>query len=413
MELSQCPSHEQLVEFDLGKIPGELCERIHAHLDQCVICSAEIVSLGDNADEFVAALREKLPPEIIHEDSELISLMELAAAMSLTENIEATDTKEVRPGSKKPPLDQIIEQILIPAETDDELGRLGGYRVRKVLGVGGMGIVFKAEDPLFKREVALKAMLPHVASASESARNRFLREAQTAASIHHDHIVTIFQVGEDREIPFLAMEFLPGESLATRLSREKSLPIVEAMRIAYEMALGLSAAHTKGLVHRDIKPDNVWIEAGNDRVKILDFGLARGVQDAGELTETGAVVGTPQYLAPEQADGQAVDQRADLFSVGVVLYRLITGVSPFARGTLLSTLKAIGTEIPEAPHRLRDGVTRELSQLVMDLLEKAPSKRIDSAETLIDRLKGLMDGKPLTAANDQRRPRRMWMTGGV
>ena len=141
----------------------------------------------------------------------------------------------------------------------DELGRLGPYRVLKVLGAGGMGVVFQAEDPHLQRLVALKAMLPGLA-ASESAKQRFLREARAAAALKHDHIVTIYQVGEDRGAPFLAMEFLEGESLDDRLKREGKLPLAEVLRIGREMAEGLAAAHERGLIHRDIKPANVWLE---------------------------------------------------------------------------------------------------------------------------------------------------------
>src|SRR5262249_28472008 len=153
--------------------------------------------------------------------------------------------------------------FLAPAQAADEIGRLGPYRVLKVLGAGGMGVVFQAEDPLLKRKVALKAMLPSLA-ASESARQRFLREAQTAAAIEHDHIVHIYQVGEDRGIPFIAMQFLKGEALDDRLKRKKSLSLKEVVRIGREAALGLAAAHNHGLVHRDIKPANLWLEESGE-----------------------------------------------------------------------------------------------------------------------------------------------------
>ncbi|MBM4072605.1 MAG: hypothetical protein FJ271_27310 [Planctomycetes bacterium] len=153
-----------------------------------------------------------------------------------------------------------LYDFLAPPQQADELGRLGPYRVLTVLGAGGMGVVFQAEDPMLKRKVALKVMLPALA-ASVSARQRFLREAQTAAAIEHDHIVAIFQVAEDRGVPFIAMPFLKGESLEDRLQRQPVPPITEALRIAREIAQGLAAAHAQGLIHRDIKPANIWLEA--------------------------------------------------------------------------------------------------------------------------------------------------------
>src|SRR5437764_5748351 len=164
-------------------------------------------------------------------------------------------------------------------------------------------------------------MRPALASG-KAARQRFLREARAAAAVKHDHIVTIYAVGEDRGVPFLAMEFLEGEPLDARLEREKNLPMAEVLRIAREISEGLAGAHDKGLIHRDIKPANVWLEGQWGRVKILDFGLARAAREHAQLTQTGAILGTPAYMAPEQARGETVDARCDLFSLGCVLYRM-------------------------------------------------------------------------------------------
>ncbi|HEV3447860.1 MAG TPA: protein kinase, partial [Gemmataceae bacterium] len=218
--------------------------------------------------------------------------------------------------------------FLAPAQSPDELGRLGPYRVLNVLGAGGMGVVFRAEDPHLQRLVALKALLPGLA-ASGSAKQRFLREARAAAALKHDHVVTIHQVGEDRGVPYLAMEFLEGEPLDECLKREGKLPVAEVLRIGREMAEGLSAAHEHGLIHRDIKPANVWLEGKKGRVKILDFGLARAATDESHLTQSGAIMGTPAFMAPEQAQGKNVEPRSDLFSLGCVLYRMATGKAPF------------------------------------------------------------------------------------
>jgi serine/threonine protein kinase len=304
-------------------------------------------------------------------------------------SMEAGDT--IAPGTSAGDREQY--DFLAPPQSPDELGRLGPYRVLKVLGAGGMGVVFQAEDPMLKRKVALKAMLPSLA-VSESARKRFLREAQTAAAIEHDNIVHIYQVGEDRGIPFMAMQFLKGESLDDRLKREGKLPLVEVVRIGREAAGGLVAAHATGLIHRDIKPANLWLEtsdasktsevlsATGGRVKILDFGLARAAQDDAKLTQSGAIIGTPAYMAPEQANGQAVDGRTDLFSLGCVLYRLCTGVLPFQGKDTLSTLMAVAMIEPSPPRVVNPAIPRRLSDLVMRLLAKEPEKRPASADQL-------------------------------
>jgi serine/threonine protein kinase len=203
-----------------------------------------------------------------------------------------------------------LSQFLHPPLAPDELGRLGPYRVLQVLGAGGMGIVFHAEDPQLKRSVALKAMLPTL-GGNESARKRFLREAQAAAAISHDNVVHIYQVGEDHGVPFMAMQFLEGEPLDSRLNREGLLSPAEAVRIGRETAEGLAAAHQRGLIHRDIKPANLWLERPGGRVKILDFGVARATSDSAQLTQTGAIVGTPAYMAPEQARAKSIDHRRD------------------------------------------------------------------------------------------------------
>jgi formylglycine-generating enzyme required for sulfatase activity/tRNA A-37 threonylcarbamoyl transferase component Bud32 len=275
--------------------------------------------------------------------------------------------------------------FLAPAERPDEIGRLGGYRVLRVLGAGGMGVVFQAEDTTLKRKVALKAMLPALA-ASETAKQRFLREAQTAAAIEHDHIVPIYQVGEDRGVPFIAMPFLKGEPLDRRLQRDGALPVAEVLRIGQQTARGLAAAHTAGLIHRDIKPANLWLEGEEGRVKILDFGLARASSDSAQLTQQGAIIGTPAYMAPEQATGQALDGRCDLFSLGCVLYCMCTGQLPFQGEDTISTLMAVAMNQPPAPEELRPDLPPALSELVMQLLAKKPEGRPASAQVVADAL---------------------------
>jgi len=284
--------------------------------------------------------------------------------------------------------DRELTDFLSPPQAPGELGWLGGYRILQVLGRGGMGVVFRAEDPKLQRQLALKAMLPTLA-ASGTARERFLREARLAASVEHDHVVVIHQVGEDRGVPFLVMPLLRGESLDERLKREGNLPVGEALRIGREAALGLAAAHKRGLVHRDIKPANLWLEEETGRVKVLDFGLARAAKTETQLTQTGAVIGTPAYMAPEQANGEAVDARTDLFSLGCVLYRMTTGELPFQGKDALSTLMAVVHANPAAPSTVNLEVSPALSDFILRLLSKDPVGRPASAEETAEKLAAL------------------------
>ena len=278
----------------------------------------------------------------------------------------------------------------------------------KVLGTGGMGVVFKAEDPSLKRLVALKAMKPEYAEDPLAAK-RFEREAEAVGAIKHDNIVTIYQVGKDGKIPYLAMELLAGEPLDDRLERERLLPPADVVRIGKAVAKGLVAAHKLGLIHRDIKPGNIWLEPageaiGDDgeavqdavRVKILDFGLARSAEPTEQLTATGVIVGTPEYMAPEQARGAKVDFRVDLWSLGVLLYRMSTGELPFKRKgkNLMSVLVAIAKEDPTQPVFLNSEIPDELSTLIMDLLEKEPESRPASAAVVVQRFAEIEHPKP-------------------
>jgi eukaryotic-like serine/threonine-protein kinase len=283
-----------------------------------------------------------------------------------------------------------LTSFLGPAREPDELGRLGPYRILEVLGSGGMGVVFKAEEPQLGRLVALKAMLPALAVV-DSARQRFLREARSAARIHHERVVTIFAVSDpnDPGVPWLTMPLLRGETLDLRLRHlaPDTLPIPEVLRIAGEIADGLEAVHARGLIHRDIKPANIWLESPGARVKILDFGLARSASGDGQLTQMGVIVGSPAYMAPEQASRQPVDARGDLFSLGCVMYVMCTGELPFPGEDALAILMALASATPLPPHERNPNVPEELAELVMHLLAKSPDDRPASATEVMARLR--------------------------
>jgi serine/threonine protein kinase len=305
------------------------------------------------------------------------------ALSSSAEETSSSDIIKLPPPSDYP--------FLAPPEGPNELGRLGPYLICRTLGSGAMGIVFEAEDAHLKRRVALKVMNPSLAAHADFHR-RFLREAQLAAAIDHEHIVTIYQVGEDRGVPFLAMKLLQGESLEDRLRRKGRLPVPEVLRIGREIAEGLAAAHSQGLVHRDIKPANIWLEEGRDRVKIVDFGLARGTGADAHFTQAGAVIGTPSYMAPEQANGEEVDARCDLFSLGTVLYRSCTGQLPFDGKDTLAVLTALATKTPLPPRKLVSCLPAGLSGLVMRLLAKERNDRPPSAREVVEVIEAIERG---------------------
>lgn len=335
----------------------------------------------------------------------------------------ATNHDTVAPSRAYGPLS--VYPFLSPADSPDELGWLAHYRVMKLLGEGGMGMVFEAIDNQLQRKVALKVMKPEIAK-EELARQRFLREARVTASVKSDHVVVIHQVGMHGDTPYLAMEFLHGEPLDKWLSGRGRPTLEEVLRFGMEISSGLASAHSIGLIHRDIKPGNIWLESkeetkrmkdekdktqspssltvrpSSSRVKILDFGLARVSCDKANLTHTGLVLGTPAYMSPEQAEGIEVDSRCDLFSVGCVLYELATGVRPFTGPTVMATLLAVGTKDPTPPIQLNPDLPPALSDLILRLLAKKPQNRPDSAQEVADALQaigneaGVLNATPTT-----------------
>jgi eukaryotic-like serine/threonine-protein kinase len=274
-----------------------------------------------------------------------------------------------------------------PAEPG-EVGTLGPYRVIKELGRGGMGAVYLARDARLNRKLALKVMLPQF-TANKSARERFLREARAAAQINHDNVVPVFEADEREGVPFIAMPFLQGYPLDEYLQKKGNLTAQQIIRVGRETAAGLAAAHELGLIHRDIKPANLWLEAPSGRVKILDFGLARPVDAAGEVTKSGAIIGTPSFMAPEQAAGEKVDHRADLFSLGAVLYRLATGRNPFAGENVMAILMNLASREPAPLRSANPDIPDAVAELIHRLLAKDPAARPQTAQEVADAFAGL------------------------
>jgi len=251
-----------------------------------------------------------------------------------------------------------------------------------------MGVLPKGFGPALHRFGAIKVMAAAVAG-SATARKRFTREAQAAAAVFHDHVVTVHGVHEADGLPYLVMQYVAGESLQARIDRTGPLDVVEIVRIGMQTAAGLAAAHAQGLIHRDIKPANLLLENGLARVKITDFGLARMVDDVG-LTQAGVVAGTPEYMAPEQARGEAVDHRADLFSLGSVLYAMCTGMPPFRGSSAVAVLRRVSDEEPKPVRPLNPDVPAWLEAVITRLMAKDPADRFQSAAEVAALLEGYL-----------------------
>jgi serine/threonine-protein kinase len=268
-------------------------------------------------------------------------------------------------------------EFLDPPIRPGQIGRLATYEVQEIIGRGGMGVVLKALDPSLNRFVAIKVLAPQWAS-SGAARQRFAREAKATAAVRHDHVIAIHHIDEVRGLPYLVMEYIHGTSLQERLNRTGPMELAEVLRIGMQVAAGLEAAHAQGLIHRDVKPSNILLENGVERVKLSDFGLARAVDDA-SLTQSGVIAGTPLYMAPEQALGLPLDHRADLFSLGSVLYTLCTGRPPFRAPSTVAVLKRVCEDEPRPIREINPMIPEWLEQIVARLHAKHPIDRYQSA----------------------------------
>jgi serine/threonine-protein kinase len=300
------------------------------------------------------------------------------------------------------------------------LGRLGPYEVTELLGRGGFGVVLKAFDPMLGRAVAIKVLAPQLAS-SAAARGRFAREARAAAAVVHDHVVAIHAVDSWNRLPYLVMPYIAGQSLQERVDRDGPLDLKEVLRISIQTAQGLESAHAQGLVHRDVKPSNILLKNGVERVKLTDFGLARAVDDA-SLTQSGVVAGTPQYMSPEQARGEPVDHRSDLFSLGSVMYFMCAGHAPFRASSTPAVLRRVSDEQPRPVREIHPEVPAWLAEIIECLHAKNAGERFESAgevaELLERNLAAVQRGLPIAVAARKPiakngRPGRMAALAGV
>lgn len=266
----------------------------------------------------------------------------------------------------------------------------GRYQITKELGRGAMGIVYLGKDPKINREVALKCLRPHVLEAHESAGRRFQQEILALGRLIHPNIVTIFDVWEDVDsgCTYIVMEYVDGTSLAQLLKEDRSLSIEQAVNIAIQICEGLDFAHTKDVIHRDIKPGNILLSHDLNIAKITDFGIAR-LDDIG-MTQTDRLTGTPQYMSPEQCRGEHLDGRSDLFAVGTLLYELLTRTKAFKGDSITGVMHQVLSHTPYAPYLVTDDIPEGLSAVVMQALEKDPDDRFASGLDMADALETAM-----------------------
>ncbi|MFN0056655.1 MAG: protein kinase domain-containing protein, partial [Planctomycetales bacterium] len=342
---------------------------LESHLEGCAACCARLEESAAAPAEWVAARQS------------LSSIDELPVQDGLDQS-QAGDAG--RFGEGDVPRAEHIRSFLTATDDPRMLGRFGGYEIAGIIGCGGMGIVLKGLDVALNRFVAIKVLAPHLAT-SAAARTRFAREARAAAAVVHENVIAIHAVSEANGLPYLVMPYDRGSSLQRRIDSQGPLSALEVLRIGRQVAAGLAAAHAQGLVHRDIKPANILLEDGVERLTITDFGLARAADDA-SLTRSGVIAGTPQFMSPEQARGEAIDRRSDLFSLGSVLYALCTGRSPFRAESPYGVLRRITDDHPRPIRELNPEIPEWLAAIIGRLHAKLPGDRFASADEVADLL---------------------------
>ncbi len=405
------PADDDLRRFLLGTLPADRVEYVRTWLDADSLHASRLDRIAANdlvMDAIFDSTTEE--PALAGAVERIIrNLFDSVATLSAptidtpaltAESETATHLEPHLPGSIPPSL---------PA-------RLGEYRVVRELGHGGMGIVFEVEDEKLGRRVAVKVLNPDLARKPGSV-DRFLREARAAAAVEHDNVVPILHIGEEAGAPYIVMPLLKGESLSAQLKRDGKLLVTEVIRICRNVAAGLAAAHVKGLVHRDLKPGNIWLDADTGRARVLDFGLARQADGEDALTESGTPMGTPAYMSPEQLDGKPASVRSDLFGLGAVVYECATGHRAFDGPTITAIMRAVCDHHPAAPSEVNPNVPDELSSLIVRLLAKSPAEAPTSAAEVLAALAN--SNSALTAGNEltvtwmdrEQRPKKRPRTG--
>ena len=376
MANSPSPTCDQnlIHEYLDGSLSESAQRSFEEHLTDCETCRVRLEEAAVNAEWW------NKPAEFLTTDS---LDRTLAMLPDSEDNLSPTQYDELSQDVSNDALRRVLD-LLTPSEDPQMMGRLGRYEIVGAIGFGGMAVVLKGFETELNRFVAIKVLAPHLAS-SRSARERFSREARAAASVLHPNVIAIHSVSEFNGLPYLVMPYIAGGSLQDRIDREGALDTESTVRIGMQIASGLVAAHKQGLVHRDIKPANILLEPGLERIVITDFGLARAADDA-SITQTGILAGTPHYMSPEQARGDRVDHRSDLFSLGSLLFTLSAGRVPFQAETNYGVLRQI-TDRPAPTLRERQPHQPAwLDTLVSRLHQSEPEQRYQSAEVVSELL---------------------------
>ena len=367
------------------QLGGHDIDRIAEHLAGCEACRAavDVVLVGDG---FLGRLRSAAT---LGADDPEGKAARRRAARALSREVR-------RSGQTVPDL---------TGQGQSPPGEVGQYVILGEVGRGGMGVVYQARHRDLRRLVALKMILAG-GFASEVQRQRFRREAELAARVQHPHIVQVYEVGLHDGGPFLAMEWVAGGTLADRLGGDPWPPHAAAGLIE-TLARAIDVAHRNGVVHRDLKPSNILLQTAAGAAaegplagaipKVADFGLARAIDADGSLTSTGLTVGTPEYMAPEQAAGSEVGPAADIYALGAVLYRLLTGHPPFRGDTPMEVLGALASAEPIAPRRFRPALTRDLETITLKAMAREPQRRYATALALAEDLRRFVADEPIRA----------------
>jgi len=390
MKTNEC-RQDACAEFLSGSMSASEVSEFERHLGSCSLCQSELQRAAID-DELLRGMR---------------TLISLTSGRSLRRNSSNDRMASSSPGSANRSPESTAATVLAMLSASDDpavAGRLGQYDIHGIIGRGSAGIVLKGFDHSLHRNVAIKILEPSMADLA-AARLRFSREAKAMAAVSCEYVVPIFEVSEHAGLPYLVMEYIPGGSLDKRLIDGGPVETEVAVRIGLQIAQALAAAHAQGLIHREIKPGNVLLDRGTERVRVADFGLVRTLNDA-SCTRSGVVTGTPQYMAPEQVRGEPCDAQSDLFSLGSVMYALCTGHAPFRAESVYGVMQRVVHDRPRPIREQSAKIPEWLDEFIQRLMEKRREARFGSAAMVAGILR-----TELARLNDPRRetePVRDW-----